>query len=121
MGGRNRAVEHLERAIDLSHRASWPVAKKGCALVGLGRLDEARTLLAELEQRAESDPTICAPAIATLHLHLGDRDQFYRWMHRAFSQRDPYALSLRVENLWDQARAEPRFDELLNRVGLPTS
>ncbi len=113
-----QAVEHLERAIQLSHRASWPVAKKGCALAALGRAEEARSLLEELEQRAASDPTICAPAIATLHLHLGDHDAFYRWMHRALDQRDPYALSLRVENLWDRVREEPRFRELLDRVGL---
>jgi tetratricopeptide (TPR) repeat protein len=113
-----RAVACLDRAIDLSHRASWPVAKKGCALVGLGRSDEARGLLAELEQRVTTDPTVCAPAIATLHLHLGDHDAFYRWMHRALDQRDPYALGLRVENLWSRARGEPRYRELLHRVGL---
>ncbi len=115
-----KAVGRLTKAIELSHRASWPVAKCGCALVGLGRTDEARALLAELEQRAAVDPTICAPAIATLHLHLGDADAFYRWMHRAFDVRDPYALSLKVENLWDRARGDPRYGELLKRVGLGT-
>lgn len=113
-----RAIEHLEKAIEFSGRASWPVAKKGCSLVALGRTGEARVLLQELEQRAESDRTICAPAVATLHLHLGNRDEFYRWMHRALDQRDPYALSLQVETLWDKARGEPRFTELLDRVGL---
>lgn len=117
-GEYDKAIGRLERAIALSHRASWPVAKFGCSLVGLGRIDEARALLAELEQRAETDPTVCGPAIATLHLHLGDRDAFYRWMHRSLDVRDPYALSLRVENLWDQARDEPRYRELLERVGL---
>jgi len=117
-GGYRPAVEHLDRAIALSHRASWPVAKKGCALVGLGLTDEARVLLEELERRAAADPTICAPAIATLHLHLGDREAFYRWMHRALDQRDPYALALRVENLWDPARDDREFQTLLERVGL---
>ncbi len=113
-----RAVTRLERAIELSHRASWPVAKYGCALAGLARTAEARTLLDELEQRALTDSTICAPAIATLHLHLGDHDAFYSWMHRGLDVRDPYTLALRVENLWDQARHEPRYRELLERVGL---
>jgi serine/threonine-protein kinase len=117
-GQYEEAVARLRTAIDLSHRASWPVAKCGCSLVGLGRRSEAIELLTELETRAESDPTICAPAIATLHLHLGDHDSFYRWMHRAFDVRDPYALSLKVENLWDRARHEPRYRELLARVGL---
>jgi hypothetical protein len=114
----DRAAEHLERAVALSHRASWPVAKYGCALVGLGRADEARVLLEELETRAESDPTICAPAIATLHLHLGDRPTFYRWLYRAYEVRDPFALGLHGEYLWDPARDDPQFHDLLTRVGL---
>ena len=115
-----RAAERLERAVELSHRGSWPVAKLGCALAGLGGTDEARTLLEELETRAESDPTICAPAIATLHLHLGDHPAFYRWMHRAYDVRDPFALGLHGEYLWDPARDDPQFQDLLTRVGLAT-
>ncbi len=112
------ALERLERAMALSHRASWPTAKCGCALAGLGREAEARVVLEELEHRAESDPTVCAPAIATLHLHLGDRDAFYRWMHRGLDVRDPYALGLRAENLWSLEFGAPRYGELLARVGL---
>ncbi len=68
--------------------------------------------------RASPTRRSARPPSATLHLHLGDRDAFYYWMHGALDQRDPYALSLRVENLWDAARGEPRFRELLDRVGL---
>lgn len=113
-----QAAERLSRAVDLSHRGSWPVAKLGCALAHLGRTDEARALLQELESRAETDPTICAPAVATLHLHLGEHPAFYRWMHRAYDVRDPFALGLYGEYLWDPAREEPEFRELLERVGL---
>ena len=114
----DRAASLLERGVELSHRASWPVAKLGCALMGLGRMAEARTLLDELEQRAASDPLISAPAVATLHLHVGDHTAFYRWMHRGLDERDPFALSLNGEFLWDAARHEPAFHELMCRVGL---
>ena len=112
------AAELLAKAVELSHRASWQVAKYGTALIGLGRHDEARALLAELEERRETDPTICAPAIATLHLHLGDRPAFYRWMHLALDQRDPFAMGFLGEYLWAPAHGEPEFDALLKRVGL---
>lgn len=113
-----RAAAHLERCVELSHRASWPVAKYGCALAGLGRLDETRALLEELEARAETDPTICAPAVATLHLWLGDRDAFFRWMQRAYDVRDPFAIGLNGEFLWEPAYSDPRFRGLYERVGL---
>jgi eukaryotic-like serine/threonine-protein kinase len=112
------AAQYLEKAVALSHRAAWPVAKLGRAYVGLGRIDEARQLLVELEQRAETDPTVSGPAIATLQLHLGDHAGFYRWMNRGIDDRDPFAVSLAREFLWDPARQDSEFAELLRRVGL---
>jgi len=65
-----------------SHRASWPVAKVGCALAALGREAEARPLLDELYSRVDREP-ISPAAIATLNLFLGDREAFYRWVNRS--------------------------------------
>ena len=112
-----RAAEILSIAVETSHRGAWPVAKLGCALVGLGRETEARALLAELEQRAD-EATMSAPAVATLQLHLGDHAAFYRWMNRGIDERDPFALGLQQEFLWNPARHEPEFQALLGRVGL---
>ena len=112
-----RAAEILTQALEPSHRGAWPMAKLGCAFIGLGRHDEARALLAELEQRAH-EATMSAPAVATLQLHLGNREAFYRWINRGIDDRDPFALSLRREFLWDPARHDPEFQTLLRRIGL---
>ena len=111
------ALTTLERAVELSHRSAWPVAKMGCALVGLGRTAEAEELLAELERRSTAE-FISAPAVATLQLHLGHGDEFYRWLERALEERDPFAASINRECLWDRARHEPRFRMLVRRMGL---
>lgn len=111
------AAEVLEKAVELSNRAAWPMAKRGLALVGLDRRDEAQAILEELERRADED-TMSFPAVATLYLALGDHDQFYRWMNRGIDARDAFALALNREYLWDPARHEPEFDALLRRVGL---
>jgi eukaryotic-like serine/threonine-protein kinase len=117
LGQYERAVEILEKAVETSHRGAWPMAKLGCALVKLGRHGEARALLTELEQRAH-EATMSAPAVATLQLHLGNRAGFYEWITRGIDERDPFALSLGREFLWDAARHEPEFQTLLRRVGL---
>src|SRR5688572_6321220 len=106
-----RPVSLRAQAVELSHRGAWPMAKLGCALVGLGRHDEARALLAELEQRAH-EATMSAPAVATLHLHPGHRDEFYRWINRGIDERDPFALSQGNEFLWNSVRHEPEFQNL---------
>jgi serine/threonine-protein kinase len=111
------ALSTLERAVELGHRSAWPVAKMGCALAGLGHVTEAEALLEELERRASSE-FIASPAVATLHLHLGDHDSFYRWMDRALDERDPFAVSINRERLWDRARGEPRFQQMARRMGL---
>ena len=112
------AEQYLVPCVELSGRAAWPVAKLGVTYHSLGRTADARALLAELEQRAATEPAMSAPAIATLHLHLGDRDAFFAWMNRGIDARDPFALSVSQEYLWDPARDDPRFAQLLQRVGL---
>jgi serine/threonine-protein kinase len=113
----DEALPILQQAIDASNRSSWPVAKSGCALAHLDRQDDARDLLAELQRRADHEP-ISPAAIATLHLHLGDRDAFYHWAHRSIDDCDPFAMAINRERLWNPARDEAEFRELVRRVGL---
>jgi eukaryotic-like serine/threonine-protein kinase len=112
------AAETLTRAVEHSRRASWPMAKLGCALAGLGRTEEAAAILAELETRWQTDPT-CPSAIATLHLHLGDRAAYFRWMDQALEDREPFCVALRVERLWESAWDDPAYRELVRKVGIP--
>jgi len=116
-GDHASALATLEQAVEHSGRASWPTAKMGCALVGLGRVEEARALLAELEERWQTDPT-CPSAVATLHLHLGDREAFYRWMDQALEDREPFCVALKLERLWEPAWGDAQFQELVRRVGI---
>ncbi len=110
------ALATLEQAVERSRRAFWPMAKLGCALAGLERIDEARAILAELEGRYRADST-CPSAVATLHLHLGDRVAFYHWMRRALEDREPFCVALNVERLWESAWGDAEFRELVREVG----
>jgi len=114
------ALSVLEKAVATSNRASWPVAKVGCALAALGREAEARKLLDELHNRVEEEP-ISPAAVATLSLYLGDREAFYHWVNRSLEECDPFAMAIQRERLWDSARSEPEFRDLVRRVGLTTS
>jgi serine/threonine-protein kinase len=119
-GQYEEALPILERAVETSHRASWPVAKVGCALAALGRGTEARELLNELYRRTDQEP-ISPAAVATLNLFLGDREAFYQWVNRSLEERDPFIMAIELERLWDSARNEPAFRDLVRRINLTTS
>jgi tetratricopeptide (TPR) repeat protein len=57
--------------------------------------------------------------IATLYADLGDKDQAFRWLNTAYKERDPWLLSLKTSFLLDPVRSDPRFAELVRKVGLP--
>jgi len=58
--------------------------------------------------------------IAVVYLGLGDKEQAFAWLDRAYKQRSYYlAVALPTSASLDSIRSDPRFAELLRRVGLP--
>ena len=57
--------------------------------------------------------------IATLYADLGDKDQAFQWLNTAYQERDSQLEDLKTEFLLDPIRSDPRFAELVRKVGLP--
>ena len=57
--------------------------------------------------------------IAQLYADLGDEEQAFRWLNTAYQERGFYLLGLKTDFLLDPLRSDPRFDELVRKVGLP--
>ena len=56
---------------------------------------------------------------AFTYASLGNRDRAFAWLDKAVEQRNWCILYLKVDNVWDPLRSDPRFSALLRRVGLP--
>jgi len=56
--------------------------------------------------------------IALIYNGLGERDETLVWLERGFQQRDPRMIFLKVEPKWNNLRSDPRFTDLVRRVGL---
>ena len=56
--------------------------------------------------------------IAIVYVGLGDKDQAFAWLDKAFQDRSSLLLWLKVEPQFDSLRDDPRFQDLLRRVGL---
>jgi hypothetical protein len=50
---------------------------------------------------------------------LGDKDQSFLWLNTAYQERDNELEGLKTDFLLDPLRSDPRFAELVRKVGLP--
>ena len=57
--------------------------------------------------------------IAALYADLGDKDEAFKWLNTAYQERGLELLGLRTDFLLDALHSDPRFDELVRKVGLP--
>ena len=56
--------------------------------------------------------------IARLYAHAGDKDEVLRWLKKACDERETPLTHLGVAWDWDFLRSDPRFQDLIRRVGL---
>jgi len=82
-----------------------------------GQQEQARRALrrfGELDQRQQMDPT----PIAWVYAAMGNKDQAFALLEKAYSEHSNTLTTLKVEPAYDPLRNDRRFQELLRRVGL---
>ena len=57
--------------------------------------------------------------IADLHARLGEKDQAFEWLERAYNQRSHNMAFIDTEPMLDDLHSDPRFQDLLRRMNLP--
>jgi len=84
---------------------------------GSGHPAEARVALGELLQANRREP-VAAVYVASAYASIGDRDQAFAWLERAYAEHPSELISLKIVPEWDPLRGDPRFQRLLERIGL---
>jgi hypothetical protein len=79
-----------------------------------GKKTEALKLLEEV-----SDQPASSYSLAGVHGALGETDKAFEMLNRAYLDRDLQLVSLKVDPTLDELRGDPRFADLVRRVGLP--
>jgi hypothetical protein len=88
------------------------------AHVKLGSRPMAQKVAADMEARAKTR-YVSANAIANAYIGLDDRERAFAWLEKAFQDRSMRPDFMRVDPVYDDLRADPRFRDLLRRAGLP--
>jgi DNA-binding winged helix-turn-helix (wHTH) protein/TolB-like protein/Tfp pilus assembly protein PilF len=112
-----------EAIAEIQKRETGPESSGGLVALAYayaisGHKDKALTLLDDLKERMKQR-YIGAFGIAIIYVGLGDSDQALEWLQKAYEDRSPLMITLKVEPRFDSLRADPRFADLLRRVGLP--
>src|SRR6266511_3941530 len=83
--------------------------------VKTGQLNESRAILNEMLRLSESR-WVPPYHIALVYNALGETDQALAWLEKGYQHRDP-KMALLKEERWKNLRGDPRFQDLLRRVG----
>jgi TolB-like protein len=107
----------LEKAIAVTHGSPASTGVLIRAYAHAGRRPDALRLLAELHQRQKVG-YVPSGAFVNAYLGLGETDQAFAWLERAFEEQSNILQFLKVHPYFDPIRGDPRFADLLRRTGL---
>ena len=111
------AIPVLEKAFSLTGRNPAIIGPLVRAYAHAGRRADALRLLDELKQRGKKG---YVPTAIFVHayLGLGDYEEAFVWLEEAYKEKSNSLQFLKVHPFYDPIREDPRFKDLIRRVGL---
>jgi len=117
LGRAREALAVITEAADLDPNNSFTLAVLIGAQVAAGQHDAALRTREQLEQLSLT--RFVAPThLALASLTLGEKDQAFHWLSQGLEIRDVMLLYLKTLPVYDSIRDDPRFADLLERIGL---
>jgi TolB-like protein/DNA-binding winged helix-turn-helix (wHTH) protein/Flp pilus assembly protein TadD len=118
-GKREASIQEFQKALQLSGTDDPDLMLDlGFAYATTGNRREAEIILAKLK-RLQERGLVPAGSIAILDGALGDSNQAFEWLQKAYEERDPQLTYLKVGRRFEPLRHDPRFQALVRRIGLP--
>ena len=114
----DEAIAASQRAVDLSGRTPGALGILGLAYGLANRKTEANKVLDELLQLNKTR-YVTPAAFVNVYIGLGDKDKAFEWLEKALQERSNYVAYLKVFPIVDPLRSDPRYEDLLRRIGLP--
>ena len=115
-GLHDQAIGELDKTKGSDYQ-SWGQAFLGFVYATKGNDAEARDVLNELKQ-ASKQRDIDPMAMTAVYIGLGEKDLAFAWLEKEYEVRSTGLTSLKVHPVYDSLRSDPRFADLMRRVGL---
>jgi eukaryotic-like serine/threonine-protein kinase len=118
MGRAPEAVAEFQTAVRLSGGDPESVSALGYAFAVTGKRSEAAEVARRL-QRSSEGAYLPTYYIAIVDSGLGKKDEAFAWLERAYRNRSAELPEAKTEPMFLNLRQDPRFHDLLKRMGLP--
>jgi hypothetical protein len=115
-GEPDEAIKVLEKVLS-SDRTPMVMGVLVRAYAHAGRRAEALRLVDELKRRQQKS-YVPSAAFVNAYLGLGDNEQAFVWLEKAYQEKSNILQLLKVHPYFDPLRGDPRFTDLVHRVGL---
>jgi TolB-like protein/Tfp pilus assembly protein PilF len=112
----DEAILELKTAVSLADQSTETLAALAMAYAAAGKKKPAQQILAKLQQLA-GKRYVLPYNVAKIHAAGGDRDKAFEWLERAYEGGNPDLIELNSEPIFDGLRGEPRFSDLMRRIG----
>ena len=109
------AIREEERAIELAPDSPWMQSYLAEILAYDGRKQEARTILKQLRPVVNT----ASNGVSFIYAALGDANDMFTELEKAYSSREGSLILLNYDPEYAPYRSDPRFRDLVRRVGLP--
>jgi len=114
------ALEQFAKARELSNHSAESLASMAHCCAVSGKKREAQNLLIDLKKASE-DHYVSPYDLALVHKALAQHEECFRLLNRAYEIHDGWMIYITVDFRWKDLRADPRFIEVVRRMGLPQS
>ena len=111
------SIEELQKAVDYSGGSVIYSAELAFSYASAGNQEEAHRILEELQARSK-DRYIPHYSLAIIYAALSDMDQAFLSLERAFDEKSSMIVLMKVDPNLDSLRPDPRFSELMEKMGL---
>jgi serine/threonine-protein kinase len=125
MGRNDEAIREIQKAFELvggqyrEDRTKRINDTLAVIYAHAGRRSEALKLLADMEEQEKQGKYSYVFTHSAVYSELGDREQAFKWLEKAYAERSPAMVDLKAAHVYDKIRDDTRFTDLVRRVGLP--
>ena len=110
-----KSISEFQKSGDSPH----VIGHLGNAYARSGQIDAANKTIAQLEKHIRKEGGVGMYEIALVYAGLGKKNEAFKWLEESYKTRNEGLTNLKIDPCLDPLRSDPRFNDLMRRVGLP--